>query len=564
VDSEFLERAEVRDVLAWLRLLVDPQDAAAVVRALGRPPIELRQVDLARAIQIARRSSRQDMVAAVAAASESPNIPPEARERIQRFVELHHSMAAELDDPTRPGLFLDGLIERQGMARQALLTPEEATRRRDSLERLRELAGDFMRATPGSTPRELARHLATISKTGTPVEEQTEIPVADETLETMLGAMREELLEGVARIGGRLGELRLDTDLDISHGVVAYLELVKLAALLQRPAGQSVAETLADINARLSAASTSLQREILQSSTLDDTLLAAERDGTAATPPASPREEHSLGTFLPRKGDGLMLSASDIDTYLSCPLRYKFARVLRIPSEPTRNQRFGIVVHQVLERYHATHGQTLAELLDLLDAGWRRAGLGEGEEERHLRELAHDALTQYHRRVSEEPCDPAWFERQFVFRIGPHQLRGRVDRVDRLPGGGYELIDYKTGRPKSADQLKDDLQLSLYALAAREDWHLDGPVQLAYHYVLDDLKVPVPGAGDAASVKDTVMSVGDGILAQRFEPTPSPSACALCDYRIVCPAAERTVVATRTPTPPPAHAGAGSAGSRAR
>src|ERR1039458_6226086 len=51
----FLERAEVRDVLAWMRLLVDPQDAAAVVRALARPPIELRQVDLARVIQIARR-----------------------------------------------------------------------------------------------------------------------------------------------------------------------------------------------------------------------------------------------------------------------------------------------------------------------------------------------------------------------------------------------------------------------------------------------------------------------------------------------------------------------------
>ena len=49
--SAFLERAEVRDVLAWMRLLVDPQDAAAVVRALARPPIELRQVDLARVIQ---------------------------------------------------------------------------------------------------------------------------------------------------------------------------------------------------------------------------------------------------------------------------------------------------------------------------------------------------------------------------------------------------------------------------------------------------------------------------------------------------------------------------------
>jgi DNA helicase-2/ATP-dependent DNA helicase PcrA len=45
--ASFLRRAEVRDVLAWVRLLVDPQDAAAVVRALARPPIEQRQTHLA-------------------------------------------------------------------------------------------------------------------------------------------------------------------------------------------------------------------------------------------------------------------------------------------------------------------------------------------------------------------------------------------------------------------------------------------------------------------------------------------------------------------------------------
>src|SRR5882672_5034928 len=82
--APFLRRAEVRDVLAWVRLLVDPQDAAAVVRALARPPIELRQAHLARVIQVARRR-KLDLVAGLTAASESPQVPPEARERIARF-----------------------------------------------------------------------------------------------------------------------------------------------------------------------------------------------------------------------------------------------------------------------------------------------------------------------------------------------------------------------------------------------------------------------------------------------------------------------------------------------
>ena len=65
-----------------------------------------------------------------------------------------------------------------------------------------------------------------------------------------------------------------------------------------------------------------------------------------------------------------------------------------------------------------------------------------------------------------------------------------MDRVDRLPDGGYELIDYKTGRPKTAAQLREDVQLSLYAVGARESWELEAASQ-AYYYVLDDEKVPV-------------------------------------------------------------------------
>ena len=57
----FFDRAEVRDVLAWLRLLVDPRDSPAAVRALARPPIELHSADIARCVQISRRR-RIDMV----------------------------------------------------------------------------------------------------------------------------------------------------------------------------------------------------------------------------------------------------------------------------------------------------------------------------------------------------------------------------------------------------------------------------------------------------------------------------------------------------------------------
>jgi DNA helicase-2/ATP-dependent DNA helicase PcrA len=362
---------------------------------------------------------------------------------------------------------------------------------------------------------------------------------------------------------------------------VRYLELLKLAALLERTRSgeQSVDEVLPEVNARLLASSTSEQREIFETSALDDYLLDAERDEALRQKAVAARTEPSLETFLPRRGDGLVLSATDIETYRTCPLKYKFARVFRIPSEPTMNQRFGILVHQVLERYHAhvtSHGGRrdpiahddgvlgarrsrrpedeapspaflaadapspgLPELLGLLEAGWRRGGFGDSEEERQFRAKATQALVRYHDRFREEDGQPVWFEKAFSFRMGPHHLRGRVDRVDRLPDGGYELIDYKTGRPKTPAQLRDDVQLSLYAVGARESWQLEA-AQQAYYYVLDDEKVPVERSEeDRDWITDTVLTVADGILGQGFEPTPSWTACSMCDYRIACPAAER-------------------------
>ncbi len=560
--GELLQRAEVRDVLAWMRLLVDPRDAAAAVRALARPPIELRQVDLARVIQMVRRQ-RLEVVAALAGAMESSQLPPEARERIGRFLELHRWASGGLDT-MRADLFVGRLIERLGLRRRQLLAAAgEDAQRLAGLAGLCELAEEFVGSSPRPTARALAIHLTAAAEErvhqephATPEEESPE-----GTLQATLRMMREEVLGDVARIAGRLGELRLDTELDVSHGVVRYLELLKLAALAERPAGEAGEAAVEDLNARLRVAMTPLQREIYESSPLDELLLEEppeadplggheeRRRRNARTQAIAARDEPTLEAFLPRKGDGLVLSASDVETYRGCPLRYKFARVLKIPTEQTLHQRFGIVVHQVLERFHAAEADggvrqeaqgTLAELLELLDTAWRRAGLGaESARERELLGKARASLSRYHERLREEPAQPLWFERQFTFDLGPHHVRGRVDRVDRLPDGGWELIDYKTGYAKTADELSDDIQLSLYAIAAREAWGLTDTRQ-AYYYVLDDRKVPVPtDAGGGEWVKQAVLEAGAGILAQSFEPTPSPAACAHCDYRIVCPAAER-------------------------
>jgi DNA helicase-2/ATP-dependent DNA helicase PcrA len=114
-----------------------------------------------------------------------------------------------------------------------------------------------------------------------------------------------------------------------------------------------------------------------------------------------------------------------------------------------------------------------------------------------------------------------------------------VDRVDRHPDGSFELIDYKTGKSKTEEELREDVQLSVYQMGARESWQLETSAQ-SYFYVLSGEKVPVAHSPEELDrVRATVSEIAGGILKQRFEPTPSPEICRFCDYRIICPAAEK-------------------------
>ncbi len=674
-DAALFQRPEVRDVLAWLRMLADPTDSPAVVRAVTRPPVELRSIDLARCTAIARRR-KLDMISALEAALESPQLPPEARDRIQAFLKLHRAAAAALEE-IRADVFVRRLIERIGLRRHRLFvaTPEAAERLR-SLSRLSELAAEWTRREPRGSVRDFVRHLTAVADAGeldpddaatpppgevvlaepeqvkglefehvyllglhrgaiaggdpdaawippkllaerppnggldSPVtrsgvsaravrlaylavsraraalvlswpEATGEGPVGPspfyeaardalnaeeevhteelfgpaEGLHSTYRMLRDEVLEASWRAGSALSEMRLDTAEDVTQAVARYLELIKLAALVQRPGTEPAPEALATLNELLGRAASPEQRAALEASALDEYVSGEERDLAARRELVAARREPSLEQFIPRRGEGLALSASDIDLYRTCPLKYKFARVFAIPQEPTINQRFGILIHQVLERFHSERlradalreaagsqaqppspAGSLDRLLALFEAGWRRTGFGASDDELQYRDRAVAALARYHEHQERSEARPVWLERSFAFAIGSHRLRGRVDRVDQHPDGGYELIDYKTGERRTGSG--EDVQLALYRLGAREAWQVETELG-SYWYVLEDEQVPVPAApDDAERVERTVLEVAAGIEGQDFEPRPSYEICSWCDYRLICPASE--------------------------
>jgi DNA helicase-2/ATP-dependent DNA helicase PcrA len=649
----YFQRAEVRDVLAWLRVLADPADSGAAVRALTRPPIGLHSVDIARLTQLARRR-KFDMPSAVAAALEGPQLSPEGRDRAQAFLELYRA-AGRAFESRRPDAFVLRLIERVGIRRQQVFaTQADTVERLRNIARLPELATAYMRREPHATPRDFTRYLKAVADSGLPEVEATgpegapavaiigiddakgreldhvfvlglsaarmpgRSPAADgvvslasvamtheqvmrrrfhiavtrarkslvlswsdapngsparpspfyddartaagapeerfeeelfgpaEGLHSTFRIMRDELLDTIQRVGGRLGEMRLDTTLDVSQAVARYLELLKVAALIERSqAGQPLDDAIGEVNQLLAAGASAEQRAVLESSALDDWLRDAGRDPDRRPVAGDDTAGPSLDPFIPRrKGagapeDGLMLSASDIETYRLCPLKYKFGRVFRIPQESTINQRFGIALHTVLERFHKSPDAGREQLFELFESSWRRGGFGDSDDELQFRERGIEALERYWENTRDELGEPVWFERSFSFQLGPHVIRGRVDRVDRRPDGSYEVIDYKTGRSKTAAELQSDVQLSIYQMGARESWGVETSAH-SYYYVMTAEKVPVAHSDEELDrVRATIEEIGAGISRQDFQPTPTQEICSFCDFRIICPAAER-------------------------
>src|SRR5262249_30738032 len=90
--------------------------------------------------------------------------------------------------------------------------------------------------------------------------------------------LREEVLEASWKAGRELSEPRLDTAVDVNRAIARHLELLKLAALAQRPGEEATAEAIEAVNGLLRQVATPEQQAELDASPLDAYLLDSERE----------------------------------------------------------------------------------------------------------------------------------------------------------------------------------------------------------------------------------------------------------------------------------------------
>jgi DNA helicase-2/ATP-dependent DNA helicase PcrA len=114
---EFFKRREIRDVVAWLRLLKNPRDDEALLRVVNVPPRGIGKQSLDRLLSWAG-DQRVGLLEAAAEAARIPGISKRSGTALVQFARLHGELAAQAGGPTGSvAALLDAVLEKTGYRR---------------------------------------------------------------------------------------------------------------------------------------------------------------------------------------------------------------------------------------------------------------------------------------------------------------------------------------------------------------------------------------------------------------------------------------------------------------
>jgi len=242
------------------------------------------------------------------------------------------------------------------------------------------------------------------------------------------------------------------------------------------------------------------------------------------------------------KDEVITLSNLQIDDYLTCPLKYKFIHILRVPILRHHAVVYGKALHDAVQNYYRYKMQgkrlSLEELISCFENSWVNEGFISREHEEKRLEEGRMTLTGFYQRAEKEAALPTYIEKEFNFMLDKDRIIGRWDRVDVM-GDKVIIIDYKSSQiddKKKADKrARNSLQLAIYALAY---YRIFGkiPDSVRLHFLETGLVGEASlNEGDLSEAVEKIKMASQGIRERIFDPQPAYAACRFCPYQSICP-----------------------------
>lgn len=162
------------------------------------------------------------------------------------------------------------------------------------------------------------------------------------------------------------------------------------------------------------------------------------------------------------------LSVTALNNYLSCPWKFFFENLIRIPKAPNKFQRYGISIHAALffyfEKYRKGQNPKVEDTIKVFEDSLRK-NTSDNKEFKELFKKGQKALRGYLKERSD-------FQREIlneyeivgVYMNVPNNervlLKGKLDKILLREGNKVAVLDYKTGKPKSRNFIEGKTKTS--------------------------------------------------------------------------------------------------------
>ena len=239
----------------------------------------------------------------------------------------------------------------------------------------------------------------------------------------------------------------------------------------------------------------------------------------------------------------MALSANAVQSYSTCPMKFKLERDWKIPGEAAAAMQYGFAIHTVLKNYYDPSPREVEPAVEDVIAAFKKefakGYIDDPVQRKIYEERGEDQLRTLLEASPRGSAEVMATEHKFSFKLGDREIIGRIDRIDRLQDNSVRVIDYKTGAPKDRKFAEESLQLSIYAMAVAQMGLT--PLELVLVNVQDNSQaVASRTAKQLEAAQTKIGEAAAGIAAGEFDPAPG-SHCRWCDFRRLCPATEQPV-----------------------